>query len=445
VEHDNKTSHVKAWIRERILFLAVTIFVLGAVAYITSGTLMSPDSMWLHPIKEFALLISMIGVASLGYELFLRELTFNEYKEALQEIVNSDAARLGIKGIYKSRSELGRAHSFEKLFRGVQGEIFIGGTSLLSISTNSRELLKERVLRGITVKLLLMNPYSPAAKMIDQQGGDRSTFINEVKTSLLLLEKLLNEIEQEPPRPKDVRGQFLVHLYDEIPSHSFISLDAGQPWGMVIADIGPYLGRNTPRPSMVVVNKKDGLYDYWTEMNNAMWATSRVYGPESRPDDFQSKTMVFVSGKETECLDPKAETWRPAVICRTPNSWRGIKGSQWVWIKDSPSLEEAKTGSKHRFRLQFRLPPGAHNQIVRAELLLRADDVCRVTVNDQPLEHEYGGAEFSDPFVVRLDPYLKDEVNTLLFELINFARPDAASPEDNYKGLIYRLGLEYRQ
>ena len=40
---------------------------------------------------------------SLGCEFFLREMTIREYKDALEEIVNPDAVRLGIEGIYKTR------------------------------------------------------------------------------------------------------------------------------------------------------------------------------------------------------------------------------------------------------------------------------------------------------------------------------------------------------
>ncbi|HJL72606.1 MAG TPA: hypothetical protein QGI40_01980, partial [Nitrospinaceae bacterium] len=67
---------VKVWVRDRILFLAVIIFFVGGAIYIGAGKYMDPHSEWLHPIKEFALLMSLIGVVSLGYELFLRELTF---------------------------------------------------------------------------------------------------------------------------------------------------------------------------------------------------------------------------------------------------------------------------------------------------------------------------------------------------------------------------------
>ena len=128
---------LKIWVRDRILFLAVVIFFIGGAAYIGAGKFIDPQSEWLHPIKEFALLLSLVGVVSLGYELFLREMTFREYKEALQEIVNPDAVRLGIEGIYKNRSELGQSMSFESLFRNVDKEVFIGGSSLLSIATSS--------------------------------------------------------------------------------------------------------------------------------------------------------------------------------------------------------------------------------------------------------------------------------------------------------------------
>ncbi len=63
---------VKAWIRDRIVILALLILVIGAVGYISAGLIFDSKSMWLHPLREFALLLSLIGVVSLGYELFLR-------------------------------------------------------------------------------------------------------------------------------------------------------------------------------------------------------------------------------------------------------------------------------------------------------------------------------------------------------------------------------------
>ena len=177
--------NLRGWVRDRILFLAMGIFVVGATGYIGAGKILDGQSMWLHPVREFALLISLIGVISLGYEIFLRELTFNEYKEALQEIVNPDAVRLGIQGIYKNRSELAQATSFVVLFEKVKEEIFIGGSSLLSISTASRELIKNKVLNGITVRLLVMDPNSTVVELITRQGGGRHTFRSEEHTSEL--------------------------------------------------------------------------------------------------------------------------------------------------------------------------------------------------------------------------------------------------------------------
>jgi hypothetical protein len=180
---------------------------------------------------------------------------------ALEEIVNPDAVRLGIEGIYKNRSELGRSMSFENLFKQVDKELFIGGSSLLSIATSSAELLKQKVLNGINVRLLLMDPNSYVVEIITRHGKGKATFLNEIRTSLMLLQKVAHEIDSEPGF--SARGKLTVHTYDFIPSHSFICLDEGSLKGKIVADIGPYLGRTTPRPSMVVVNKKDGIYDYW--------------------------------------------------------------------------------------------------------------------------------------------------------------------------------------
>lgn len=417
---------------------------IGGFAYISADKVFTHDSIWLHPVKEFSLLIALIGVVSLGYELFLRDLTFRQYKQALQEIVNPDAIRLGIQGIYKNRSELGQAESFEALFKKVKREIFIGGSSLLSISTSSRELLREKVLSGINVKLLLMDPDSPVVDLITRQGKGKATFLNEIKTSLLLLQKLQNEIEADSKYLG--KGKLIVHTYDIIPSHSFISLDAGDSGGVIVADIGPYLGRTTPRPSMVVINKKDGMYGYWQEMNEIMWAESKPADiKQAEPLASKTRTLVFTSGRETEFYDSRAEVWRFASICQMAPGWRAIKGSQWIWIRESATLEEAKTGSQNKFRVKFHLPVVKQESIIRAELLLRSEDTCHITVNDVGVKQEYGGADYPDPFIIGIEKYIKPGDNMISFELICFAKPDAETPEDNRTGLIYRLHLEYRE
>ena len=436
---------LKAWVRDRILFLALVIFFFGGAFYIGAGKFLDPQNEWLHPIKEFALLLSLVGVVSLGYELFLREMTFREYKDALEEIVNPDAVRLGIEGIYKNRSELGRSISFESLFRQVDKELFVGGSSLLSIVTSSAELLKKKVLSGVDVRLLLMDPSSYVVEIITRQGKGRATFLNEIRTSLMLLQKISHEIDSEPGYSD--RGKLIVHTYDCIPSHSFICLDEGSLKGKIVADIGPYLGRTTPRPSMVVANKKDGIYDYWKSMGDLMWQESKFFNLSS--DDLfgtQTKALMFTSGANTEYYEKATDSWEKASICKMNKNWRSIKGSQWVWVSESAALEEIKTGTKKRFRLKINLPSDSGDEhIVRADLFLRSSDECRLNINDVSMNQAYGGASYPDPFIVDIGRYLKSGENEIYFELISFARPDAEEVQDSLAGLIYRLHLEYRE
>ena len=437
--------NIRRWVRDRILFLAMGIFVVGAAGYIGAGKIMDDQSMWQHPVREFALLISLIGVISLGYEIFLRELTFNEYKEALQEIVNPDAVRLGIQGIYKNRSELAQATPFEVLFENVKEEIFIGGSSLLSISTASRELIKNKVLNGITVRLLVMDPNSPVVELITRQGGGRHTFLNEIKTSLLLLQKLHQEIAiEELDANVPNKGELIVHSYETIPSHSFISIDAKSSSGIIIADIGPYLGHSTPRPSMQVVNKKNGMFSYWKEMNGIMWKSSKpVKMGVDDPSAINTKTLVLSSGSKTEFYDYESDTWQKASICQMGDDWRGIKGGEWIWVRDTVTKEEAITGTKKKLRLQFNIPPENADSIRSAEMFLRSADACYISVNDVRLVQEYGGAKYPDPFLIDIDQYVQVGDNTITFELVSYAKPDAKIPEDNLVGLIYRLHVEY--
>jgi hypothetical protein len=372
-------------------------------------------------------------------------MTFREYKDALEEIVNPDAVRLGIEGIYKNRSELGRSISFESLFRQVDKELFVGGSSLLSIVTSSAELLKKKVLSGVDVRLLLMDPSSYVVEIITRQGQGRATFLNEIRTSLMLLQKISHEIDSEPGYSD--RGKLIVHTYDCIPSHSFISLDEGSLKGKIVADIGPYLGRTTPRPSMVVANKKDGIYDYWKSMGDLMWQESKFFNLSG--DDLfgtQTKALMFTSGANTEYYEKATDSWEKASICKMNKNWRSIKGSQWVWVREFAALEQIKTGTKKRFRLKINLPSDSSGEhIVRADLFLRSSDECRLNINDTNMNQAYGGASYPDPFIVDIGRYLKSGENTIYFELISFVRPDAEETQDSLAGLIYRLHLEYRE
>ncbi len=435
-------ANLKSWVQDRIIFMAVLIFTIGGGCYIAAGKIFSHESIWLHPFKEFSLLISMIGVVSFGYELFLRELTFNEYKSALQEIVNPDAVRLGIMRFFKNRSELGQAYSFETLFQNVKKEIFIGGSSLLSIATNSRNLLHDKVMSGITVKLLLMDPNSPVVELITRQASGKATFQNEIRTSLLLLQKLQDEIA-ESKNPN--KAELIVKTYDMIPSHSFIAVDSDDHSGIILADIGPYLGRNLPRPSMAVTNKKNGMFGYWQEMNDLMWKEGKCIVSENQENASNIKTLLLVSGSETEYYDKEEDTWQAATICEMNPKWRSMKGSQWVWVDESVTFEEAKTGSRNKMRTQFEVPINGRGNIVRAELFLRSDDNCRLSINDAEQAQNYGGAEYPDPFIVDIASMLKPGKNTVHFEVNNFAKPMSQSPEDNPAGLIYRLHIEYQE
>ena len=329
------------------------------------------------------------------------------------------------------------------MFKNVKREIFIGGSSLLSIATNSRDLLKEKVLGGTTVKLLLMDPASPVVDLITKQSKSKATFKDEICTSLLLLHKLQEEIECESDSSS--KGQLIVHTYDAIPSHSFIAIDMNESFGIIVADIGPYLGRNLPRPSMVVINKKNGMYENWQEMNEHMWGDSQpaqYYKPtESGPEP---KTLVLVSGPETEYYDAASDFWKPASICQMNGKWRTLKGSQWVWVRDGVTLEEAQTGSQNRMRARFQIPNESSIHILRAELFVRCDDYCRVKVNDVSLLQKYSGAEYPDPFIIDIGNRVIPGENVIEFEVNNFAKPIAIAPEDNPTGLIYRLHLEYR-
>jgi hypothetical protein len=194
---------------------------------------------------------------------------------------------------------------------------------------------------------------------------------------------------------------------------------------------------------MLLVNKKKGLYEHYRALNQALWKESVPLESGSRKiSGPKTKTQVFTSGKATQYYDAETDSWLKASLCELNSGWRGIQGSRWVWIRDQITFEEAKTGSRHQFRMQFDVPKSGAQSVKRAELYVRSDDTCHITVNDVSLKQEYGGSEYPNPFIIDFDQFLIEGTNTVKFEVINYAKPDIESPEENPSGLIYRLHLE---
>ena len=76
---------LKTWVRDRIVFLAVIIFFFGGVFYIGAGKYLDPQNEWLHPIKEFALLLSLVGMPCNVESEHVKQLTFR-IKRTLPQI-----------------------------------------------------------------------------------------------------------------------------------------------------------------------------------------------------------------------------------------------------------------------------------------------------------------------------------------------------------------------
>lgn len=77
-------------------------------------------------------------------------------------------------------------------------------------------------------------------------------------------------------------------------------------------------------------------------MNDIMWKSSKPVKMEAAdPSAVEGKTLVLSSGSKTEFYDSESDSWKKASICQMGNGWRGIKGGQWVWVRETVTKEEA--------------------------------------------------------------------------------------------------------
>lgn len=84
------------------------------------------------------------------------ELIENTTLQKNHKTINDDPIQLGIVKC-SDRSDL-RVSDYKKLFIEASGEIFVSGTSMISFSEDSAELLFEKVYNGSSVRLLIIDP-----------------------------------------------------------------------------------------------------------------------------------------------------------------------------------------------------------------------------------------------------------------------------------------------
>ena len=131
-----------------------------------------------------------------------------------------------------------RVADYRRCLEAAEGEIFISGTSMISLSEDSAELLGEKLINGSEVKLLIADPdwiqANPQVLTFISADERRKTFHLEIRNSIAKLESMKIDL------PTDACARFAMRAYRTFFPY-IVTGFRNQDRGQAVVEITDYL------------------------------------------------------------------------------------------------------------------------------------------------------------------------------------------------------------
>jgi hypothetical protein len=250
--------------------LIVIIFVLTGIALIAVSVVLPREGTggyWREFLKELGIVILSVFTVSLLYERIVANRHLGEFSSLLTNQIHqietnaAACAKLGIQEIFPTRDLYEIRYPFSEITSNlVQGSDFqVTGRSLFQLLTKT-EAIKRAVERGVSVKLCLFDPDSPAsevAKLPDLELSDITAAISTFKKNLAEW-----VVANKPQGSIELRFH-QVHMFD-----SYLKANVrGRLFG--VWDIN--LGRDTSSKRILIVEANRGLGADLSKRYDIIW------------------------------------------------------------------------------------------------------------------------------------------------------------------------------
>jgi hypothetical protein len=184
------------------------------------------------------------------------------------------------------------------------------GVTLTSTVNKQFGNLRERLLQGATLRLLIVDPNSLGLKM----SALRSKVPDDVEYYLKRLEATLKDVsyldtagfgleQQELQRDGQRKGSFSVRLLPYAPSFGMYRFESAADKNDIFVELYPHGSGYLTPPIFSLTPDRDGVwYDYFTKQFNDMWQKAKPWEPSTSTDDsaqaWQTKQHEHVRAKD---------------------------------------------------------------------------------------------------------------------------------------------------
>ena len=257
---------LRSWLKrsEKVILIAMSV---GAIAIAAIVLIVEPLTGWLPGVQGFVPGITLILLSSFVLYYFARERILADYTRW---------KGLGIRAIYRCRTDENQFDEYMSLLHGVQRELFIVGITLKDVPRHHMSLLLETAGRGCSIELLMLSPeyWKNADPVLDPVAAAVSSDLKpDFQLAIANIRALAMSMVEK-------RGRMKVRFYRQAPTLSLTIVDGSTASGRMRVELTPH---NTPqceqfRPMLDLDRNGDNdLFGQFHQRYRSLWDCSRRY------------------------------------------------------------------------------------------------------------------------------------------------------------------------
>lgn len=278
------------------VFASIIVFLAGVIFLLVSYQVREPahgPTLLSEVLRDLGIVLCSIGAISSLYELLIRRQLLEDYNAALQDILDPDTKKRGVKALFRDRDDKSnRGRSLDALLRATREEMLCFGLGCYQFLPEKRELLMAKLREGCSFEFLIFNPMSKHAVALDESLGNGSgTLISFLQAQQSYFAEFLRVVDKEKPE-----GKFEVRVYDAVPTFGGLAIDCGRSTGSLIIELYGTGVEGSVCPGMELLPRDSDWYAFYNHQIKQLWHNSpRMVAPaagvESRgtprqkPDD----------------------------------------------------------------------------------------------------------------------------------------------------------------
>jgi len=282
------------------IFVSVIVFLTGVI-FLLASHLLRPSAgeqtLSSEILRDFGIILCSIGLISVLYEMLIRRQLIADYNSSLEQILDPDTKRLGVKALFRDRDDkTSRGRSLEAVLRATRKEMFCLGLGFYQFLPEKRDLLLAKIREGCSFKFLIFNVGSRNAQALDESlGYANGSLIRFLEAQHAYFADFLQLLADE-----GIADRMELRTYDTIPTFGALAVDPADATGFLIVELYGYGVEGAVCPGMELIPRGSHWHSFYERQLLELWQKAKpMRATRTSPADAGQNSAVQRLGAAT--------------------------------------------------------------------------------------------------------------------------------------------------